>query len=323
VNIENLTLEPEESVLIEQLLSEVLKGHSSVSVTEFLVQAHVVAQELPRRIRTQLYRFKLTERAAALCIKNNYVSEDLPPTPTHIPATSENWNREEILHVLYCSLVGEPFAWSSIQNGNLMNEVIPIAEHADRPMSSGSSYLFDLHTEDAFHPLMGDYLGLFCLRNQQRTPTLIACIDDTRLSEASKCILFGPRFIVGANVAHDVPNADRRMPILFGAKTHPYLRINTNVDPDLSQDPDAMKAYQELIDQLRAHIVEIVLEPGDCFIMDNLRAAHGRPAYQPAFLGSDRWLKRLYVTADLRKSRHLRTAPEARIINSQGQSTYD
>ena len=115
----------------------------------------------------------------------------------------------------------------------------------------------------------------------------------------------------------------RRVPILFGSRTHPYLRINTNADPGLSHDLEAMAAYRGLVDQLRAHVVKVVLEPGDCFILDNLRTAHGRPAYRPEYSGSDRWLKRIYITVDLRKSRHLRTAPDSRGIDSQKQPAYD
>jgi hypothetical protein len=226
------------------------------------------------------------------------------------------------LHALYCSLVGEPFAWSSIQNGNIINEVIPIAENADRPMSSGSTNLFDLHTEDAFHPLAGEYLGLFCLRNPAKTPTLIACIDDVTLSDASKRVLSEPRFVIGANVAHDLAASDHRVSVLFGATAHPYLRINTNVEPRLSHDPEALDADRELTNQLRTHAVAFALEPGDCFILDNLKAAHGRPPYRPEYSGSDRWIKRIYITMDLRKSRHLRTIPESRVIDSQAQLAY-
>jgi hypothetical protein len=322
MNVESLSLDAQECLAIEHLLNEILQEHPTVSASAFLLYAQLVAHELPRRVRTEIYRFKLTECATALCIKNNRVSSDLGSTPTDIPCACESLNREEVLHLLYCSLVGEPFAWSSIQNGNLINEVIPIAENADKPMSSGSTNLFDLHTEDAFHPLAGDYLGLFCLRNPTKTPTFIASIDDVSLSETSKRVLSEPRFIISANVAHDVAASDRRVPILFGSTAHPYFRINTNVEPGLSGDREAMVAYRELTDQLRTHAVALALEPGDCFILDNLRAAHGRPPYQPEYSGSDRWLKRIYITMDLRKSRHLRTAPESRVINPQTQCAY-
>jgi hypothetical protein len=318
-----VSLEAGERLLVDRFLDDILRERSTVSADGFLQDAHVLAQELPKRIRMEAYRFKLAESAIALCIKNNPISPNLPPTPSQISGRRNTLDRQEILHVLYCSLIGEPFAWSSIQNGNLINDVIPICENADKPMSSGSTHLFDFHTEDAFHPWAGDYLGLLCLRNPSRTPTLIACIDDITLGGESMKLLFERRFVIGANVAHDVPVSARRIPVLFGSRSRPYLRINTNVDPQLADDQQALNAYRELVDQLREHSKEVVLEPGDCFVLDNLRAAHGRSSYKPEYAGADRWLKRIYITSDLRKSRRLRVTSESRLINSQLQVSYE
>jgi hypothetical protein len=322
MKIDYLVIDAKESTHVEGLLNELFNGSSQILASEFVDQAHVIAHELPRRLRMALYKFTLTESATAICVRGNPIANNLPPTPKQIAPRWESIFREEALHILYCSLVGEPFTWSSIQNGNLMNDVIPISENADKPMSSGSSYLFDLHTEDAFHPFRGEYLGLLCLRNPARTPTLLACIDDVRLDERATRVLFEPRFVVGANIAHDVPRKTQRVPLLYGDSASPYLRINMNADPLLDEDPEAAAAYRDLVDQLRLGITEVALEPGDCFILDNLKAAHGRSPYRPEYSGLDRWLKRLYITLDLRKSRGLRDRPESRTINSKENRAY-
>jgi hypothetical protein len=282
----------------------------------------VVAQNLPKRVRESVYHFKLFESSTALCVQRSPISAAVGPTPDAIPNDKRWLTREEILHVLYSQLVGESFAWSSIQNGILINEVIPMEENAEKPMSSGSTHLFDLHTEDAFHPLRGEYLSLLCLRNPSRAATLISSINDVVLPEDVKSVLFEPRFIVGANVAHHVDGVRQRTPLLFGSRQSPYLCINANVDPELSSDPDALRSYEKLLEQLREHMVEVVLDPGDWFLLDNFKAVHGRVPYRPQYNGLDRWLKRIYITSDLRRSRHLRDSPEGRILKTYARSTY-
>jgi hypothetical protein len=257
-----------------------------------------------------------------VAIANSPINLDaIGTTPDRIPGAGEKTTvtREEALHLLYSCLLGEPFAWSSIQNGHVINEVLPVQDNATRPMSSGSRSVFDLHTEDAFHPHMGDHFGLMCLRNPDATPTLMTSIDDLTLSASIKRILFEPRFIIGANVAHDVAQVARRSAILFGAFDRPYMRINMNVDPQLAGDSPAQAAFDALTDQLRRHVSELALRPGDCVYADNFRVAHGRPAFLPSYDGRDRWLKRVYITSYLRQSRALRAGPESRLIRTEPQ----
>jgi L-asparagine oxygenase len=311
-----LTLKEEEQ--INELLDEICYPDQSVDAAHFLSEAHTFAQELPRRIRREIYEFTLYESSLGLCVKNNPIrgAMEIGPTPDHIPSPDEKLRatREEILHMLYASLLGEVFAWSSIQNGNIVNEVIPLKENEEKPMSSGSANLFGFHTEDAFHECAGDYFGLMCLRNPTRTPTLISWFDASDLDENTKIILGEPRFIVGANIAHNVSKSIKRLPILFGDFERPYFRINLNSDAGLDADDEAQLALDELTNILNRNAIQLSLEQGDCLYLDNFRAVHGRSSYKPNYDGNDRWLKRLYISSYLRKSRNLRTCPEGRVI---------
>jgi len=304
---------------IEKLLKEMCPEDSPVETDRFLREAHVLAHGLPKRIRRELYEFKLFESSPGICIRHNPVrSESIGPTPDHIPSREEKLyiTREEMLHVLYASLLGEVFAWSSIQNGNIINEVIPLRENEEKPMSSGSRYFFGFHTEDAFHQYSGDYFGLMCLRNPARTATVISTLGAADLDDETKRILSEPRFTVGANIAHSVAKVSDKVPILFGHKDSPYLRINLNADPEVENDGEAQAALEKLVMTLNKNACEVVLDRGDCFYLDNFRAVHGRAPYTPSYDGQDRWLKRLYITSYLRKSRDLRDSPESRIILS-------
>jgi len=83
---------------------------------------------------------------------------------------------------MFSSMLGESFGWSTIQNGYLINDVMPVREHENLAASSGFASPFELHTEDAFHFWAGDYLGLLCLRNPNRVPTLFSGFESSELS---------------------------------------------------------------------------------------------------------------------------------------------
>ena len=58
----------------------------------------------------------------------------------------------------------------------------------------------------------------------------------------------------------------------------------------------------------------IPLAPGECVFIDNFQGVHGRQAFRPRFDGTDRWLRGLNVSRDLRKSRTARAGATARTI---------
>ena len=58
----------------------------------------------------------------------------------------------------------------------------------------------------------------------------------------------------------------------------------------------------------------ITLRPGDAVFVDNHLAVHGRRPFKARYDGTDRWLKRVSVTRDLRRSRALRDTPDSRLL---------
>lgn len=313
----NVTLSPQEAGAVDRLLSRVMADRHRIPADVFLPEAFLWSHELPDSIRRLLYGFRLQESEDGLCVRGNPLDSDrLVPTPDRLrPAGErEHLTREDVLHILYAEMLGEPFAWSTIQNGYVVNDIIPIRGNEEKPLSSGSAHTFDLHTEDAFHPCAGDYLGLMCLRNPERVPTLIASITDVTLDPDVKRVLFEARYRIGVNLAHHAHAADERMPVLFGHFDQPYIRLNLNVCDPLDGDPEAHRALDVLVRALRAATRELVLQPGDCCYIDNYRVLHGRSPYSPRYDGNDRWLKRLYITSYLRRSRHLRDTPASRLV---------
>lgn len=274
-----------------------LKSIHGIATPSFIGAAPANQHLLPSRILETFARFKQQPEAPALVV-NGLPMEYCPPTPMRI-----NFNRnasppslDEAAHILLASCLGQVFTYDTIQFGNFINDIIPVPEDADLPISSGSSNLFDFHTEDAFHAIPGDFLGLLCARNNDCIPTIISFIQDTALSQ--KCIetLRQERFYVRPNIAHQVAaDGVPRRSILFGSNNHRYLRVNFNKTSAAPGDEDAVAALHELHVALENSQQEIALRAGEAIYIDNLRVAHGRKPYAPKFNGKDRWLKRLYV----------------------------
>jgi len=320
-NVSYLELNSVEVHQIRQLITNIFGVRNQIALREFLKTAAVWGQELPRRVRQHLYEFKLDQSYEAVCVRGFQLDDKaLGPTPNaHRSAGQvELVGRNEIIHVLCASLLGEAFGWSTIQNGYIINDVMPLIDDIYVVSSSGSASKFDFHTEDAFHRYAGDYLGLMCFRNPDRVGTVLSNILPGDLSTQTIETLFEERYYVGANVAQEVPAVQTLSPILFGNKAFPYLRINLNNTSTQLGDEEASRALEELKDVLNKNATVVVFEQGDCWYIDNLRVAHGRWPFEPRFDGTDRWLKRLYLNSSFRQVAPYKATPSARTLYPMG-----
>jgi L-asparagine oxygenase len=317
LKVSKVRLRREEVLDIENLLSEIMKGRRRVDLGWLLRRSTVDAHELPRRVREVVFEFKMERLGHLLIVQGYPINETvIGATPTrHLgPGRRETADRYEILHILFASLLGEPFTWTTIQNGYLINDVMPVFDHRNIIASSGSDLLFDLHTEDAFHLCAGDYLGLMCLRNPNRAKTIFSSVEVTDLPVEVVSALFEPRFIVGANVAQDVPQITKGSPIFFGNRQYPYIRVNLNGTVPVPGDEGASRAFKQLKKVLTRKSRKVCFQSGDLVYIDNYRVVHGREPFPPKFDGRDRWLKRLYITSAFRNSARFRKAPFGRVL---------
>ena len=67
-------------------------------------------------------------------------------------------------------------------------------------------------------------------------------------------------------------------------------------------DESANEALRALGEATAQCHTSIVLEAGDLLVVDNNTAVHGRSPFTPRFDGTDRWLQRTFVVADLAPS---------------------
>lgn len=329
-----------------QLLTrDIARHHSSVEDEAFLRGVTVYAHELPRALRSEISDFRLLE-ADSLFIIGGYPVDDerIGRTPVHwknrkLPSPALE---EEIFFMLCASLLGDAIAWATQQDGHLMHEIFPIKKHENEQLGTGSKELLTWHTEDAFHPLRTDYLGLMCLRNPDRVETTYASVDELDLPENLIEVLRQPRFPIRPDRSHLPKNRGTmeglnseaemllrrsyewiekldaeppRISVLFGDSRRPYLRVDPFFMDLDSLDSASGRALESLIAAIDHTLSGYALMPGDILFLDNYRAVHGRREFVARFDGTDRWMKRLNIARDLRKSRDRRVSAESRTIH--------
>ncbi|HEV2148427.1 MAG TPA: guanitoxin biosynthesis L-enduracididine beta-hydroxylase GntD [Longimicrobiaceae bacterium] len=341
-----VVLSGDEIEAIRSLLGEVAGRYGSPEDPEFLRQADVFAHELPRRVRAALREFRLTEPKGALLVVSGYPvdQEKVGPTPKHWREKdpANRTTEEEMLLVLLGSLLGDVIGWSTQQDGRIVHDIFPIQGHEHEQLGSGSEELLTWHTEDAFHPYRGDYLGLMCLRNPDGVPTTFASLERVLLTPEQVRVLSEPHFTIRPDESHLAKNRGKqngrspeeeallqrayarieqmwsspeRVAIFSGGGDSPYLRLDPYFMDPVRDNHDAQAALDELIRQVDSVIEDQVLGPGDFIFVDNYKAVHGRKPFRARYDGTDRWLKRVNITRDLRKSRDVRLTPDSRVIH--------
>jgi alpha-ketoglutarate-dependent taurine dioxygenase len=102
--------------------------------------------------------------------------------------------------------------------------------------------------------------------------------------------------------------------LLFGDPRHPYVRLDSDAVDRTLDDAEAMAALDRFMAAVDHQLRGIVLEPGDLLFVDNYRAVHGRRPFSASYDGADRWLKRVNITRDLRRSRDARISASDRVV---------
>jgi Fe(II)/alpha-ketoglutarate-dependent arginine beta-hydroxylase len=334
-----LTLTAGEAAELHELSLELARTYPATDDEALLRDLPLHAARFPLRIRRFLRAFALDETSGHCVVRGHVLDEDrIGPTPRHWRGRERPGPEfpEELLALLYGASLGEPFAWATQQDGHFVNDVFPIAEFADQLLGTGSEAQLTLHVEDAFHPYRADYLVLSALRNPYAAPTTVAEPDLSELDDADLAVLRAPRFDVvpdtshlpGNNSAGTLTGDEQRyfdsierlladtdkIAILGGSPRRPTLRFDETYMAPPADDPDAVRAYEAMRAHLLGRRTAAVLGPGDLVILNNKRVAHGRDPFRARYDGTDRWLKRVLVTCDLRKSGDLRGRLGPRLI---------
>jgi Fe(II)/alpha-ketoglutarate-dependent arginine beta-hydroxylase len=334
-----LTLTPQETNQIRSLAAGIAAEHNTVDSPEFLMQATPLSHELPRRLREMANEYRLRDDGYGVMVIRGFPLDEKKVGPTPLSwderSTPSKTLEEEVFLTLCGTLLGDLVTWSSEQDGYIVHNVLPIKEHEKSQLGWGSDIEFILHVEDAFSPYSPDYLGLMCMRNPESTGTTISAVADLELDKLDVDTLFGENFYVRPDDAHlattekeNSYNSNRNVAlsnreeevknppktaVFFGDRQAPYIRL----DPpymDANGCAKSQKALEDLLRNLNVHKTRVRLQPGDVVFIDNCRVVHGRDPFKARYDGTDRWLKRVKVTHDLRKSRQQRASATSRKI---------
>lgn len=324
--MDKLEIDAAELREVTRLLDRIESGLGDLESNEALLRLITFAHELPSRIRYALSAFRLEKMSGVMCISGYQVDQErVGDTPSHWRSrpTPSTTYREEVLLMMLSSLIGDPVCWATQQDGRLIHDVMPIKGHEQEQLGSSSESLLTWHTEDAFHPLRGDFLSFACLRNPYAAATTVGYVDSLQLPEATKEVLFQERFYIRPDESHLAKNnlvsdesafagIDNRqnnpdmVAVLFGDPERPYIRADPyfmSVDPD---DHEAREALDTLVKDMDLRMFDLRLKSGDFCFLDNFRVVHGRKPFKARHDGTDRWLKRVNIACDLRKSRAAR-----------------
>lgn len=332
--IRYVDLSPADANHIDTYTRAVLRDHGSGTAPSLLAAAAGLAHRLPVHLVDEIRTLRSTENATALVLRGLLVDdEEIGPTPLdwRIQEDPRNTGHLETCLVLVGSLLGDIFGWSTLQDGKLVHNVVPMPTEQQEQSGHGTVKL-EWHTEDGFHPYRCDYLLLLGLRNHDSVPTTIASIDAVDIDPRHEEVLRQKRFLIRPDNEHvtraraltagtATPHVMQRMQenpepsaVLFGGRDAPYLRIDPAFMNAVPGDREAAEALEAIIESLDAQLTDVALNAGDLLIVDNYKAVHGRAAFEARFDGTDRWLKKAVVTRDLRKSREFRAGADGRIL---------
>lgn len=242
-------------------------------------------------------------------------------TPAHWRkgAGGSSTTEEEVFLNLCGALLGDAIAWAHQRDGIICQDLVPIEGHENEMIGSGSELDLVWHTEDARYSYRGDYIGLMCLRNPDAVPTTFVSIGEVPLDLDQIEVLFEPRFVFRPDPSHPTDDEREKAPVLFGDPGSPYVRFDP-YSMDRPETEEARSAMDYLVRAIDESLTGVALLPGECLFIDNYKAVHGRSSFKARFDGTDRWLKRINIARDLRKSRGVRKAPASRVILQEALS---
>ncbi len=338
-----IALSPEDNRAVFPLVAGIAEEFETIEDVELLRRSRQLAGRLPDHLTRSLEDFRLREPSAICLVSGlNVDEESIGPTPSHWRDSQYRSPafHHEIFFLLCASCLGDVFGWSTQQDGRIMHDVLPIKGHEHIEIGSNSLQHLSWHTEDAFHPCRGDYVSLMCLKNPDAVATMVCDAGDIPWTSLDVEALFEASFTQMPDNSHQPdggltstgnPTIDDlrersfnliqswndypvKRPVLFGDQSHPYMALDPYHMQTEGWSPRSLQAFDSLCREIESSMQYLRLEPGDLAFIDNFRAVHGRESFKARYDGTDRWLKRLNITRNLRGSRAWRSAPNDRII---------
>jgi L-asparagine oxygenase len=264
----------------------------------------------------------------ALHIEGLLDVDDVPPTPA-VPVGSDaregsNWNLSEVVLLGVASHLGTPYGYAREHGGALVQQVVPLQAASSQRSSQGAEMALPVHTENSFAASRPDYVVMLCLRpGPTRVPTVVVAASDVcdRLTPETFRALSLPQFEVRSPDSFGQPPIVSTDVSVFDG-TDDSLTMRVDLQELLRSDREVGRAaLRELFGVLDDPEIGtgVHLGPGDALVVDNRRAAHGRPAFRPVLDGSQRWYQRCLVRTEFWSCRSVMRQEEV-VLPSSGVS---
>jgi hypothetical protein len=316
-SIEQYSIEPEASSAFGRLTAAAVADMPEQLRETDLVRLAELAYDMPAEIRRQLVRFRYSGTGGMVLSGLPVDVDAIGPTPTDMAARNLplEVRRVDLMLILLASLLGDPVSYAEVQGGRLILDILPVKGDENTQLGSSSRGSLEWHTEDAWNDFRADWFMLFCLRNPQQAATTFARVDDAIPPGTAPDVLFRESFRLKPDSSHAPPGKEslpKQISLLSGDRSAPFVRMDPAFMEDVDEDSD--RARDDLKAAFDKVLQDVVLEPGDIFVVDNRRAVHGRKPFQARFDGTDRWLRLVNVTADLRRSEGHRGGSHGRAL---------
>jgi L-asparagine oxygenase len=250
----------------------------------------------------ELMDFRDTHPRSGVLIVRGVDVGNVGPTPSSpVEAVGRNPVSEQSL-LTAATVLGAPVGYLPEQGGALVQNLLPTPDSADHQTSTSSTVTLAFHTETAFHPHLPRYLVLLCLTGDPAATTTRCTVDDALagLPPSVVSVLREPRFRCGVDESFTDGTPAGLLPprpVLWGDLDAPSWTFDA--DLMIGTDLEAQHALEVLSAAVEERQRGVVLEAGDLMVIDNTLVVHGRSPFPARFDGTDRWLQRSFVVADL------------------------
>ena len=291
----------------DAILAMLPAGDISIDDPAFAMAAARAGRLLSPEVHDALVDFVDRGHPSGALLVRGLPVGNLPTTPPS-PRTATSKDRvSEFVLLTAARRLGQPIGYAPEHSGELVQNLVPTATAATSQTSTSSAVVLEFHTEAAFHPHKPRFLLLLCLRSDpfREAKTLLCSIDQVLadLPLGVRHTLTEARFRTGVDESYTTGRSaqlGRPMPVLAGDPAHPTLTFDADLMVGI--DPAAQEALQELRRVVKVRHIGVALEAGDLLVVDNSAAVHGRSPFRARFDGTDRWLQRTFVVADLSAS---------------------
>lgn len=315
-DVQILTLTAEEH---DKMLAGALKLPSPYEDFEAHAAAayQLAASTLSPKNLAELRKFRNQSTSpGSILVKNLPRDPNLCPTPADGRRVQgkQTWVSEGCLTGV-TQLVGEIYGYTTEKEGELIHNVCPVQRGEKTQSNESSKVDLSLHVENVYFKFRPDHVALYCLRQDHNkeaytyTADARTALKMMRPDEIAQ--LQRPVYVVPSPPSHHAAQGgvqwSQPRPLIDGPTDKPELLLHL---PDMKcLDPTARPVFEKFKAAMNDSktINGVALEPGDLVIVNNRKAAHGRCFFTPRYDGADRWLQRVYLSADLWPARGAET----------------